>query len=236
MCQKYVPMCLQLVKRQIHRLFFFSPSTSHIAYFLKPSVKCIIDCYVFKNSTFYNHSSRYLGVDVALSVMPMQDWDTESMGISADSLGRHLVLPYPVWGRAAGGKSWLRGHGRKGSLALKAILAAEQASAASSSPLLGRWGTISHISSQVYVPTSNSPEALEAGTADTKEKHPMQNDFFPRGKKKAESTFLYSCQKSILTFLQNILTYQFTNPVRLSLPDKVSLNRQSVRYHLLHSQ
>lgn len=99
MCQKYVPMCLQLVKRQIHRLiFFFPPSTSHIAYFLKPSVKCIIDCYVFKNSTFYNHSSRYLGVDVALSVMPMQDWDTESTGISADSLGRHLVLLYPVCG------------------------------------------------------------------------------------------------------------------------------------------
>lgn len=154
MCQKYVPMCLQLVKRQIHRLIFFPPSTSHIAYFLKPSVKCIIDCYVFKNSTFYNHSSRYLGVDVTLSVMPMQDWDTESTGISADSLDRHLV-----WDRAAGRKSWQRGQGRKGYLDPKAILDAEWASVASSSLLLGRWGTNSHASSQVYVPTSNSPEA-----------------------------------------------------------------------------
>lgn len=151
MCQKYVPMCLQLVKRQIHRLIFVPPSTSHIAYFLKPSVKCIIDCYVFKNSTFYNHSSRYLGVDVALSVVPMQDWDTESTGISADSLGGHLVLPYPVWDRAAGGKSWLRGYGRKGSLAPKAGLAAEWASAASCSSLLVKWGTNSRIFSGICI-------------------------------------------------------------------------------------
>lgn len=125
-----------------------------------------------------------MGVDVALSVMPMQDWDTESTGISADSLSRHLVLPYPVWDSAADGKSWLRGHGRKGSLAPKAMLAAERTFAASGYPLPGRRGTNSHASSQVYVPTSNSPEALEAGRADTKEKHPRQNDFFPRGKTK----------------------------------------------------
>lgn len=129
------------------------------------------------------------------------------MGISADSLGRHLVLSYPVWDRAASGKSWLGGHGRKGSLVLKTVLAAEWASAASSSPLLGRWKTNLHASLQVYVPTRNSPKALDAGWADTKEKHPMQNDFFPRGKTQAESAFLYSCQKSILTFLQNILTH-----------------------------
>lgn len=92
MCQKYVPMCLQLVKRQIHRLIFFPPSTSHIAYFLKPSVKCIIDCYVFKNSTFCNHSSRYLGVDVALSVMSMQGWDMESTATPMGSTYRCCVL------------------------------------------------------------------------------------------------------------------------------------------------
>lgn len=91
MCQKNVPMCLQLVKRQIHRLiFFFPPSTSHIAYFLKPSVKCIIDCYVFKNSAFYNHSSRYLGVDVALSVKSTQDRDVRSTDISVASTGGHV--------------------------------------------------------------------------------------------------------------------------------------------------
>lgn len=70
-----------------------------------------------KIALFYNHSSRYLGVDVTLSVMPMQDWDTESMGISAEKLGRHLVLPHPERDRAAGGKSWLRGPARKGKLA-----------------------------------------------------------------------------------------------------------------------
>lgn len=95
-----------------------------------------------------------MGVDVALSVMPRQDWDTESTGISTDSLGRHLV-----WDRAAGRKSWQRGRGRKGGLDPKAILDVEWESAASSSLLLGRWGTNSHASSQVYVPTSNSPEA-----------------------------------------------------------------------------
>lgn len=149
-----------------------------------------------KIALFYNHSSRYLGVDVTLSVMPMQDWDTESMGISAENLGRRLVLPHPEWDRAVGGKSWLRGHGRKGSLAPQAMLAAKWASAAFGSPLLGRWGTNSHMSSQVYAPRSNSPEALESGRASTKEKHPTQNYFFPRGKNKQKELFFIAAKRA----------------------------------------
>lgn len=149
-----------------------------------------------KIALFYNHSSRYLGVDVTLSVMPMQDWDTESMGISAENLGRHLVLPRPEWDRAVGGKSWLRGRGRKGSLAPQAMLAAKWASAAFSSPLLGRWGTNSHMSSQVYAPRSNFPEALESGRANTKEKHPTQNYFFPRGKTKQKQLFFIAAKRA----------------------------------------
>lgn len=58
-------------------------------------------------------------------------------------------------------------------------------------------------------------------------------------KNQAEATFLYSCQKSIPTSLQNILTRYFANPVRLSVPEKVSLNWQSAQYdlfYLLYSQ
>lgn len=149
-----------------------------------------------KIALFYNHSSRYLGVDVTLSVMPMQDWDTEGMGISAENLGRHLVLPHPEWDRSAGGKSWLRGHCRKGNLAPQAMLAAKQASAAFGSPLLGWWRTNSHMSSQVYTPISNSPESLENGKANTKEKYPAQNDFFPRGKTKQKQLFFIAAKRA----------------------------------------
>lgn len=184
-----------------------------------------------KIALFYNHSSRYLGVDVTLSVMPMQDWDTESMGISAENLGRHLVLPPPVQDRAAGGKSWLRGHSRKGSLAPQAMLAAKQSSAAFGSPLLGRWGTNSHVFSGLctYKQFPRSPGEWQ-GQYKGKISHP---ELLSQRKNQAEATFLYSCQKSILTFLQNILTHYFENPVRLSLPEKVSLNWQSAQYYLL---
>lgn len=165
-----------------------------------------------KIALFYNHSSRYLGVDVTLSVMPMQDWDTESMGISAENLGRHLVLPHPEWDRAAGGKSWLGWHARKGKLAPQAMLAAKQASAAFGSPFLGRWGTNSHMSSQIYAPWSNSPEALESGRANTKEKYPTQNDFFPRGKTKQKQLFLIAAKRAYelpcRIFLHTILQMQ----------------------------
>lgn len=150
-----------------------------------------------KIALFYNHSSRYLGVDVTLSVMPMQDWDTESMGISAENLGRRLVLPHPEWDRAVGGKSWLRGHGRKGSLAPQAMLAAKWASAAFGSPLLGRWGTNSHMSSQVYAPRSNSPEALEPLAGPIQRKNiPPRITFFPRGKTKQKQLFFIAAKRA----------------------------------------
>ena len=81
------------------------------------------------------------------------------------------------------------------------------ASAAFGCPLLGRWGTNSHASSQVYVPTSNSPEALEGWQGKYRGKASHAEWLLSQRKNQAESTFLYSCQKSILTFLQNILTY-----------------------------
>lgn len=62
------------------------------------------------------------------------------------------------------------------------MLAAKLASAAFGSPLLGRWGTNSHMSSQVYAPTSNSPEALESSRANTKANIPPRMTSFPEGK------------------------------------------------------
>lgn len=92
------------------------------------------------------------------------------------------------------------------------MLAAKLASAAFGSPLLGRWGTNSHMSSQVYAPTSNSPEALESSRANTKEKHSTQNDFFPRGKTKQKQLFLIAAKRayelSCGIFLHAILQIQ----------------------------
>lgn len=189
-----------------------------------------------KIALFYNHSSRYLGVDVTLSVMPMQDWDTESMGISAENPGRHVVLPPPEWDRAAGGKSWPEGTRQKGQPCTTGYAGCKAGICSLQFPTSWQVGNqLTHVFSGLctYKQFPRNPGEWQ-GQYKGKISHPER--LLSQRKNQAEATFLYSCQKSILTFLQNILTRYFAKPVRLSLPEKVSLNWQSAQYYLLYSQ
>lgn len=121
------------------------------------------------------------------------------------------------------GKVGQKGHGRKGSLAPQAMLAARQASAAFSSPSWQVGNQLTHVFSGLctYKQFPRNPGEWQG---QYKGKISRPERLLSQRKNQAETTFLYSCQKSILTFLQNILTRYFAKPVRLSLPEKVSLN------------
>lgn len=168
-----------------------------------------------KIAHFYNHSSRYLGADVALSVMPLRDGDTESRGISAAGLGRHGGTEPCGWER------W-GGHGKKGNAGCRGALQPPAPhSLADGEP------THTHLSRSTYLQAAPQKPWRPAGQIWVQRKSiPRRMISFPE-EKPSRIDFPWLLPTEHTNFPAeyfNTLVHKHSQVV------KVSLSRQSVQY------